>query len=183
MPVQLKTSPYLNRAKRAATAYVAISTSILLITLAILWGGNYARSYMEAPVVFNIISTTKQNMRYTLRWLIIATPILAILFIPAGINFIRHVKSRSVLTRAKRSRYSPALTQTQLREIDRLASEILDDTFSTGSHSVSQNIRDNIWAVIKTGVIMDIQDAAETDKIDLEVLVKQNIANSISLGR
>lgn len=181
MPIRLKTSPHLNYAAQFATKITAFAAATLLVTIALIWGVNYAKSYMEAPVVFNLISTTKQNMRQTLQYLTVALPVAALCLMPALVNVLRHVKSARTLNYKSSRKFTADLTASQVAEIDKLAELILARAFATGSTTIDKTIRQNIWVNIKPRVLSDIRAAAGTHKIDLEVIIKRAIADA--LGR
>lgn len=45
MPIRLKTSPHSNYATQFATKITAFAAATLLVTIALIWGVNYAKSY------------------------------------------------------------------------------------------------------------------------------------------
>lgn len=179
MPIRLKTSPHLDRAAQFATKITAVITATLLVTVVLIWGVNYAKSYMEAPVVFNLISTTKQNMLQTLQYLAVALPVAIACFIPALAGVFRHVKSARTLNRVSKRKFTADLTASQIAEIDRLAEIIIARTFATGTTTIDKTIRENIWVNIKPRVLSDIRAAAGTHKVDLEVIIKRAIADAL----
>lgn len=176
MPVKLKTTPYLTKAIRNVKNFLAILAIISFVILVMGWGIGYLRGYMKDPTLYNPLLITLNNMRMTSK---ILPPLVicdSALLVIAAIQFCNHLNITAKLRNVRSTRYiSTGLTQAQASALERLGVEYIKSLLS-----IKSEMAKNIWRNIKPGVIRTLERADKNSHIDLNAVIKENIAAAIA---
>ena len=176
MPVKLKTTPYLTKAGQNLKLFMAIFATISFAIIVVGWTAGYLRAYLRSPIYYNPLSVTMDNMRATGK---LMPPLIicdAVLLIIAAWNLLRHWNMTGKLRSVKSPRYAlTGLTQSQVCILERLGTEYIKSLLNIRSSTAG-----HIWNKLKPEIINTIEQSDKSTHIDLNALIKERIAATIS---
>ena len=176
MPIKLKTTPYLTKAGRNLKSFLAIFAAVSFAVIVVGWTYGYLRAYLRSPIYYNPLTVTMDNMRLTSKLLPPLIACDAILLIIAAWNLLQHWNVTGKLRRVNSARYAlTGLTQSQVSTLERLGTEYIKSLLN-----IKPSTACHIWNKLKPEIISSIEQSNRSAHIDLNELIKAQIAANIT---